>query len=175
MRISKKEIDAVKQSHDLLAVMQARGIKLKKQGKQYMGKCPFHEDKKASMSVDPIKQLFHCFGCDVSGDVLGFLSKIDGKSFPELMRENVAKTNGHAPISLVKPSTTNELNGRSEAPHTPTQIKLLRRVVEFYQGVFPKDPQGQKYLEGRGIVDRNALRDFSVGYANGSLLDALPP
>jgi DNA primase len=107
--------------------------------------------------------------------VLGFLSRIESKSLPVQLRELSAKTNGGSvsSSSFSKPQTPNsQLDAGSPSPK---QIKLLRRVVEFYQGILAKDPRGAKYLESRGIKDPNSLRDFGVGYANGSLLDALPP
>ena len=197
MKISKVDIDAIKRSLDLVAVMKKHGIVLKKVGKQLMGKCPFHSDKKASMSVNPEKGLWHCFGCDAGGDDLGFLSKIENKSLPVLLRELAPKTNGNGsrpsscqpangngsgPHSNVQPATLNgkiqdtpKLVAQPDAPLSPKLLKLLSRVVEFYQGIFEKDPKGREYLSGRGIQDKDALRDFGVGYANGSLLDALPP
>ncbi len=183
MKIDKSQIEAIKRSLDIIAVMGTHGVTLKKQGKQYMGKCPFHHpDKKASMSVDPNKQVFHCFGCGASGDTLGFLSKIENKSFPTLLRELLPKTNGSGPRSNSQPTTYNseleamsESNPKIDTPPSPKLLKLLHRIVEFYQGVFAKDPKGREYLAGRGIQGKDALRDFGVGYANGSLLDALPP
>jgi len=182
MQISKQEVNAIKvikQSHDLVAVMESNGIALKKQGKQLMGRCPFHEDKKPSLSVDAIKGLWHCFGCGAGGDVLGFLSKIEGKSLPTLLQELKGNGNGArpAPVDVVTPNgSVRQTHDRDDRiPLFPRLFKLLSRVVEFYQGVFSKDPRGQKYLEGRGICDVNSFRDFGVGFSNGSLLDALPP
>ncbi len=179
MQISKQEIEAIKQSHDLVTVMESKGIALKRQGKQLMGRCPFHEDKKPSLSVDPIKGFWHCFGCGAGGDVLGFLSKIEGKSLPMLLQELKGNGNGTHPA----PSAATTPNGSVRQTHdsddriplSPRLFKLLSRVVEFYQGIFTKDPKSQKYLEGRGICDVNSFRDFGVGFSNGSLLDALPP
>ncbi len=176
VKVDRSEIEAIKRSQDLLMVMQAKGISLKRQGKQYSGRCPFHEDKKPSLSVDPVKGLWHCFGCGAGGDVLGFLSRIEKKSLPALLRELAAKTNGasvSSSPSLSQPQTPSSQPASGSL--SPKQIKLLRRVVEFYQGIFAKDPRGRQYLEGRGIKDPNAFRDFGVGYANGSLLEALPP
>ena len=227
MKITKEQIDRIKQQYELVATVEAHGVRLKKRGKEYVGLCPFHKEKTPSFSVAPIKQLFHCFGCGASGDTLGFLSKIENKALSTLIKELSHKTNGAIPIRLSpamkgvgsngalhsQPSTDNAnpptvegvksretssvvgtvepLNGADHKDHTavgvpiephspagvvtPKLLKLLARVVEFYQGVFTKDPKGREYLSGRGIQDKEALRDFGVGYANGSLLDALPP
>jgi len=190
MRITKEQIDQVKQRYPLVAVIEAKGIALKKQGKQYMGRCPFHEDKKPSLSVDPVKGLFHCFGCGAGGDVLGFLSRIENKPLPTLLKELTMNGNGHRVLSKLNGNqkTDNKtentenpvirLNGdhsqstdngiQHNESRSPKLIKLFQRVVKFYQDIFTKDLRGQKYLEGRGIKDPNAFRDFGVGYANGS-------
>ena len=82
MKITKEQIDRIKRHYPLVAAIEAKGIVLKKRGKQLMGRCAFHEDKNPSMSVDPIKGLFHCFGCNAGGDVLGFLSRMENKPLP---------------------------------------------------------------------------------------------
>ncbi len=191
MKITKEQIEQIKQQYELVAAVEAHGVRLKKRGKEYIGLCPFHKEKTPSFCVDPVKQVFHCFGCGASGDTLGFLCKIENKSFPTLLRELFPK--GNVPARGVAPCETNGSGPRSSPvvsdvelsngaphtnntePHSPKLLKLLHRVVEFYQGVFAKDPKGRDYLSGRGIQDKDALRDFGVGYANSSLLDALPP
>jgi DNA primase len=63
VKVDRAQIEAIKRSQDLMSVMQAKGISLKRQGKQHVGRCPFHEDRKPSLSVDAVKGLWHCFGC----------------------------------------------------------------------------------------------------------------
>lgn len=180
MRIAKDQIESIKQTHNLLSVMRARGVVLKKQGKQYMAKCPFHEDRKPSLSVDAAKELWHCFGCGAGGDVLGFLSRIENKPLPTLLRELSGKSPELPPASPspAPPAITSHSEAsdeKSKDPLSPKLVKLLARVAEFYQGIFAKDPRGREYLERRGIKDAGALKDFGVGYSNGTLLLALPP
>jgi len=76
-----KEIDicAVKDRHNLVEVVQQYGIILKKRGKNYVGLCPFHNEKTASFNVN--EKLFHCFGCDKAGDVITFVQEIEKVDF----------------------------------------------------------------------------------------------
>ncbi|PKL52663.1 MAG: hypothetical protein CVV37_00245 [Nitrospira bacterium HGW-Nitrospira-1] len=83
MQISKKEIDTVKQSHDLRTVVSSYGVKLQKKGANYVGLCPFHNEKTPSFTVNPKTNLYHCFGCNAGGDVIGFVTKTEGIGFRE--------------------------------------------------------------------------------------------
>jgi len=78
-------------------------ILLRKSGKEYIGLCPFHDDRRPSLSVNPDKGLFHCFGCGESGDVIDFIMKLDGLSFPEARRA-LGMTAVREPRPRVKPS-----------------------------------------------------------------------
>jgi hypothetical protein len=69
----------------ILSVIQPR-VELRKAGKEYNGLCPFHSEKTPSFTVNEEKGLFHCFGCGESGDVIDFVMKLDGLTFPEAMR-----------------------------------------------------------------------------------------
>ena len=72
------DLSALKNSTDLVAVVQARGIKLTKQGSDFVGLCPFHKEETPSFRVSPSKNLFHCFGCGAAGSVIDFVMKKDG-------------------------------------------------------------------------------------------------
>jgi hypothetical protein len=71
---------------DMLAVIGREGVRLRKSGKNYVGLCPFHSEKTPSFSVNPDKQLFHCFGCGEGGDVYKFISKLYNTNFRGAMR-----------------------------------------------------------------------------------------
>ena len=81
MQVTKEGIERIKSANDLAAVVAERGIELRKKGRQLVAPCPFHEEKTASFNVSSAKGLFHCFGCGVSGDVIGFVTKHDKVSF----------------------------------------------------------------------------------------------
>ena len=69
MAIERERIEAIKRDTDLVALIQSRGIELKKNGKSYHGLCPFHDDTNPSLSINPDKNLWQCFGCGTAGDV----------------------------------------------------------------------------------------------------------
>lgn len=77
------DVEALKQSHDLVEVAESYGLKLKKRGKEFWALCPFHQEKTASFSINREKQLYSCFGCQESGDVLSFIQKMEQVDFLE--------------------------------------------------------------------------------------------
>ncbi|MCZ2076636.1 MAG: hypothetical protein LC130_16765, partial [Bryobacterales bacterium] len=75
--------DEAKRSARILDVLASYGIEAEKRGRGYMARCPFHDDSTPSLSVDPIKNVFHCFGCNAGGTVIDFVMKKDGLTFRE--------------------------------------------------------------------------------------------
>jgi len=178
MLISQEKIEAVKRSNDLVSVIRSRNIILKKKGKSLVGLCPFHSEKSPSFTVNPLKQLWNCFGCSKTGrsnggDVIGFVVKYDNVTFPEAI-EKLGGGNG----AHVKKAAKEKK--RAPAPPAPDRLspklqKLLKRVVDFYYTTFAEDDRGLRYLtDERKITGKAAFSDFRVGFANGTLLNALP-
>ena len=170
MKISKEEIEKVKQSHDLKAVVEAYGVPLKKKGANYVGLCPFHKEKTPSFTVNPKTSLYHCFGCDAGGDVIGFVCKMDNISF----REAVDKLNRHAPTGNRKSKDAPPAVGSAHPEPSINRTHLLNRVVAFYHKTFCEDPRAREYLRTRGIADNAIFSDFTIGYSNGTLLNTIP-
>ena len=184
MLINKEQIESVKQSNDIVALIKSRGIRLKKKGKNYIGLCPFHKEKTPSFTVDPVKQLYNCFGCSnngkgtTGGDVIGFVVKHDNVTFKDAIEKlsnnsKPASTNGKARRTThnSKTSPRNPVTCNSQ----PEYQKLLKRVVGFYHTTFTEDDKGLKYLtEKRKITDKTIFTNFKIGYANGTLLKTLP-
>jgi DNA primase catalytic core len=166
MAIEKRKIEAIKHGVDLVALVEAKGIDLKKNGKSWFGLCPFHADKNPSLSINPVKNLWQCFGCGAAGDVIRFVELFDQVDFKEAVRR--LSDNGFKRTAL-KPKA---------APVKPLSVKdrkLLARVVSYYQHTLSQDSRGVSYLkQERGITDNQSLRDFCAGYANGTLLEILP-
>jgi DNA primase len=81
----------------------SRHIQLRKAGKEHVGRCPFHADKIPSLHVNEDKGLFHCFGCGESGDVMDFVMKLDGLTFPEAKRALGIESDGRRSASRVSP------------------------------------------------------------------------
>ena len=176
------------------AVVAERGIELKKKGRQLVAPCPFHEEKTASFNVSSAKGLFHCFGCGVSGDVIGFVTKHDKLSFGgaldalarragldlgRLMEER-PRIQQRTPLAALTPPR----NGKSASalkpategapPHGAPPTAILSRVVEHYHRTFCEREDAQAYLAKRGLTDRDLLRVLKIGYADGSLLKVIP-
>jgi len=169
MKIAKEEIEAIKQAHDLRAVVEAYGIKLKKKGANYVGLCPFHKEKTPSFTVNPKTNLYHCFGCNAGGDVIEFICKKEGIGFKEAMeklRGQKIERREQKPEKKAK---------ESPAPESSiNRTHLLNRVVSFYHKTFCEDPRALEYLKSRGITDNSIFSDFTIGYSNGTLLNTIP-
>ena len=175
--IEKERIEAIKQGVDLVALVQSRDIDLKKNGKSYHGLCPFHDDKNPSLSINPDKNLWQCFGCGAGGDVIRFVELIDKVTFPEAVSQLIAESH-RSTVTLEDPQLIGK--GKKPAasslqPLTVKERKLLSRVVSYYQHTFTQDSRGINYLTNdRGITANQSLKDFAVGYVNGTLLEILP-
>ena len=166
--IEKARIEAVKQGVDLVQLIESRGVKLKKNGKGYVGLCPFHADATPSFSVNPAQNLWQCFGCSTGGDAIRFVELFDKRSFPDA----VAKLSGTVPmLQAAKPAPPAD---KEPAALTAKQVKLLSRVIEFYHKAFCEDGRARDYLTGRGIADNALFAAHKIGFANGTLLNVLP-
>lgn len=180
MNISKDQIEAVKRSCDLKEVIESYGIKLRKKGANYVGLCPFHEEKTPSFTVNPKTNLYHCFGCNAGGDVIGFITKQEGIGFREAFeRLSGSGKKGKNPQPKKAPSSfsprTNQPVAETAAPMQPVnRTRLLNRVVSFYHKSFCEDPRAMEYLKSRGIADNSIFSDFQVGFSNGTLLNTIP-
>ena len=170
---SQEQIEAVKQANDIVAVIKAKGVKLRKKGNNFVGLCPFHAEDKPSFTVDPVKQLYHCFGCkdtgkgSTGGDVISFVAKHDNLVFEEAMTRLGHEGKIKRPLKpLSKPEKPDIQPAKRQ--------KLLQRVVDFYHQTFNQDDKGFAYLNSRKITDKNSFASFKIGYANGTLLNALP-
>ena len=82
----RSELDALKANVDLVELISQSGVELKRVGKNHVGRCPFHEDHEASLSVNPEKNLWNCFGCNAGGDALQFLQLKEKVQFPEALK-----------------------------------------------------------------------------------------
>ena len=91
-RYSDELVDEIRNSNDIVDVI-SQYVVLKGSGRNFFGLCPFHREKSPSFSVSPDKQIFHCFGCGVGGDVIHFVSKIENLDFKQAI-ENLAEKSG---------------------------------------------------------------------------------
>jgi DNA primase len=151
----------VKQQADIVKVIEGY-IRLRKAGAQnYSGLCPFHKEKSPSFSVHAVRQFYHCFGCQASGDVFSFVGKIENVGFPEAVRI-VAQKCG---IPLPK----REFSSPEEAAGARQRAKLLElheTATAWFEEQLQK-PEGavaREYLAGRGLTPEG-IKTFRIGYA----------
>jgi DNA primase catalytic core len=173
--IEKERIEAIKRDIDLAAFIESRGIMLKKNGKGYVGLCPFHEDTNPSLSVNTQKNLWQCFSCGTGGDIIRFVELMDKVAFPVAVKK--LDDSMHSKESYLyltrSPDKTNKTNTANGT--TVKEQKLLARVVGYYQHTLTQDQRGLNYLKNvRGITDNQSIKDFGTGYVNGTLPDILP-
>jgi DNA primase len=153
--------DRVKQQADIVRVV-GEYVRLKKSGQNFTGLCPFHAEKSPSFAVHPTKQIYHCFGCGVGGDVFKFVMEMEKCPFPESIRI-VAEKCG---IAVPQP--------RERSPEERKENQQRTVLVEMHrvaQAFFTKQLEGtaegrvaRAYLEDRGL-DKGAIDQFGIGYA----------
>ena len=165
----------------MLGLCRSLGIELKKQGKGYMGRCPFHDDKTPSLSVNVNKNLFHCFGCGEKGDAVALVEKVKGFGFQEALRyladlsgvEAVAETSIPRTLSaaaLQAPKREPEARPVEESFTEKEKQEALARVVAIYESNLAASSEAEAYLKKtRGITDNQVIRLFRIGFATGNL------
>lgn len=173
-RIAETEIERIKQSTDLVALVRSRGVELKKHGgRDWIGRCPFHEEATASFVVSPAKGLYHCMGCGAAGNAIQFVARFDGVSFRhafELLAEGAAFT--AAPEQLTHKATVPKL--AAPVAFDADDAALLKQVTDYYQERLWKNPQALDYLKRRGLDDEALLKRLRIGFADRSLGLTLP-
>lgn len=150
----------VKSQTDIVKII-SEYLPLKKKGKNYVANCPFHTEKTPSFSVNPVMQVFHCFGCSVGGDAFGFIMQIERCDFVQAVKLLAEKAG--IPIPKLDPKLDdNELSQRREEL---LQINLW--AVEFFQNQLFEGLEGKtacEYFEKRGITEETRQL-FRLGYA----------
>jgi DNA primase len=159
------DFDQIKQTTDLVRVIESYGVELRKVGADYVGLCPFHEDGKPSLHVTPHKGLWHCPACGAAGNAIQFVAKREGISDREAALKLCAAIPG---VQRGSELTSN--------PITVPDAKLLAAAVEHYhEALFSRDRRGLDYLKSRGLFDVEMLHHFKVGFVTGSLKKQMSP
>ncbi|MGX7351294.1 DNA primase [Enterococcus canis] len=158
-QIPQQVIDEVRSRSNIVDVI-GQYVQLKKSGKNYMGLCPFHEERSPSFSVAEDKQIYHCFGCGKGGNVFTFLQDLEGISFPEAVQkvaeiEQIPVTIEVARTETVTNSTEREL------------INLHEKTADLYHHILMNTKAGEEalaYLEERGLT-KDIIETFKLGFA----------
>jgi len=157
MESSRDQIEEIKSRLDIVDVI-GKYLPLKKAGKNYTAKCPFHTEKTPSFMVSPELQRYKCFGCGENGDIFTFVQKIENIDFPEAL-EKLAKEAG---VTLTR-QKANTFFERLEEINRKAAIYFYKQLKE------PKNIQALHYVkEERGITDES-IKNFGIGYAPGGL------
>lgn len=169
------EIDNIKRTADLAAVIRARGVELKKSGGDLIGRCPFHDDHDPSLRVTPAKGLWRCMSaaCGATGNVIQFVQKFDGVSFRhayELLKNNAAFA-GAPSCAPVKKATVPKLP--APIASDADDQAALRQVLDYYHERLRENPPALAYLKKRGIT-AEAVAFFKIGFVDRTLGLRLP-
>ncbi|NOZ84730.1 MAG: DNA primase [Deltaproteobacteria bacterium] len=157
-RIPDTVVAEVRDRTDIVSVVQ-RFVSLKRSGRNYTGLCPFHADKDPSFTVSPERQIFHCFGCGKSGDVFRFIMEIQGRTFPEAVRD-LADEAG------VKIPETGYVLSKTDKDKRAKFLAINELAASFYQRELRAGTghTGMTYLQSRGL-DNETIEKFRLGFA----------
>ncbi|MDP9899891.1 DNA primase [Variovorax ginsengisoli] len=139
-----------------------RYVPLKKAGANFMGLCPFHGEKSPSFSVSPTKQFYHCFGCGVHGNAIGFLMEHAGMGFVEAVHDLAGQYGLQVPEDDASPEERARAAGQRQKQATLSEV--LEKAGEAYRKQLRQSPGAIDYLKGRGVSGEIA-RQFGIGYA----------
>jgi DNA primase len=156
-RIPAATIERIRSRVDLVRLVEEAGVTLRRSGKNYIGRCPFHQDDSPSFSVSAERQLYHCFGCGASGTVFTFLARREGIPFEETVQRLAAR----AGVSL------DEVKGGPLSPEEDQVVAACRFAREFFHERLVRDERGRsarEYLAARGVREET-VREFRLGYA----------
>jgi DNA primase len=146
---------------DIVEVV-GRHVQLKKAGINYKGLCPFHGEKSPSFIVSPSRQTYHCFGCGVHGNAVGFLMEHSALGFIDAVKELAQGAGLQVPDDDRSPAQRAEDERRRERQATLTEV--LEKAATHWKQQLKASPRAVSYLKGRGLTGAIAAR-FSMGYA----------
>ncbi len=159
-------VEEVRAKNDIVGVVSGY-VKLQKKGSNHWGCCPFHNEKTPSFSVSEPKQMYHCFGCGVSGNVYTFVMKYENYSFPEAVKMLAER----AGVKLPEVEETAEMKQRAGKRARLLEVNKEAAKFFYYQLRSPHGEIGQKYLQRRELSEET-MQKFGLGYAgkNGAYL-----
>lgn len=158
MSYSEQIVDQVQQLNDIVDVISSY-VSLKRAGRNFKANCPFHQEKTPSFMVNPDKQIFHCFGCGVGGDVFSFLMKHEQLNFPEALKSLADR------VHITLPDTSPDV--KKEKSQSERFFQIYQCAAEFYHAQL-KHPEigkiSRAYLQKRNFGDKE-IELFQLGFA----------
>ena len=144
--------EVVEEIHNKIDIVEfiGRYVKLKKQGSNYVGLCPFHQEKTPSFTVSPSKQLYHCFGCGASGDIVTFLMRIENLTFKDAINQLAKEAGIEVPEFIPKDNIDRD---------------ILLEINEEIKNYFVKHLKGlpYEYLLKRGLTEES-IKTHQIGF-----------
>ncbi|UNK42728.1 DNA primase [Luteimonas sp. S4-F44] len=153
-RIPDAFIDDLLARTDIVEVINAR-VPLKRQGKEYSARCPFHDERSASFTVSPTKQFYHCFGCGAHGTAISFLMNYDRLEFLDAVDELAKRAGMEIP---------RETTQREARPDSAPMYEALEAATRFFRSQLAGSDKAREYLDRRE-VDQATREQFAIGYA----------
>lgn len=158
VRYSDELIEEIRTNNDIVDVI-SKYVTLKRSGRNFFGLCPFHKEKSPSFAVSPDKQIFHCFGCGAGGNVIHFISKIEGLDFKDTLELLANRANIELP--------TLENSEDNKTARLKSKVYEINKIAaEFYhENLYkPTSKMAQEYIKKRKL-DNRTLKAFLIGYA----------
>ena len=175
-RLPDEVVERIKREISVQRLAEARGIQLRRSGKELIGLCPFHKDTNPSLNIDPVKNVWQCKGaCGKSGSVIDWVMLAEGISVRhalELLCRDYLPSAANATEPPPRKSTTVKLPPLIE--HTANDKRLLEAVVEHYHETLKMSPEAQQYLVKRGLQSSEMVEQFRLGFANRTLGYRMP-
>ena len=159
MFYSEEIVDEVREKNDIVEVISPY-VRLTKRGSNYVGLCPFHNEKTPSFSVNAGKQIFHCFGCGVGGNAFSFVMKYENLTFTEAIKQLADR------VGIKLPDEPDSPEARKRADLRTGLFDIYKEAAKFYyfqlRGEYGSYPM--QYLRDRGLTDKT-INDFGLGYS----------
>jgi DNA primase len=172
-RIPDTELERLKSETSVQRLVEASGVELKKAGKDWLGRCPFHDDAEASLVVSPAKNLWHCFGCQIGGGPIDWVIKSRGVSFRHAVELLKADTSLAADQAAPVKRTTVRSLPAPVALDADDQA-LLEQTLGYYHQRLKETPEALAYLAARGLDHPGVVDAFELGVADRTLGLRLP-
>ena len=173
---NKSELESLKQSTSLVALVEKSGVSLKQKGNDLVGCCPFHDDKTPSLVITPDKNLWHCMGaCQKGGSVIDWVMNYEGVSLSHAIKILKEEYNPSAEKPVKKSSVPKLKSELTESLiNSANHQEALQQVIAYYHGILKESPNALEYLMSRGLNDPELIDHFKLGFADRSIGLILP-
>ncbi len=161
-RLHPHTIEEVRDRADLVDIVSEQVV-LKKQGKDFVGLCPFHDDKSPSFSVSPSKQFYYCFSCGAGGNVFKFMMELGQRSFADVVLDLAKRY--QVPVTTMEPAQQQELQRKLTLREQLYEIVAV--AAKFYEHALfqPDGKQALAYLKEERKLSEATIKHFLLGYA----------